>query len=1420
MSSLRDLTDIPAKYRSIFSPIRQFNRVQSEIFDDVFRTKKHIVVSAPTGSGKTAIFELAIVNLLMSLEQTNCNTESVKIVYVAPTKALCNEMFQKWQEKFSAAVDLKVALVTGDSDPTDMSDLIDLSPYQIAVTTPEKWDSMTRKWKDHTEIANAVRLVLIDEVHLVGDTSRGPTLEAIVSRIKTFPQNRRNNGQIRFISVSASLPNIEDVAKWICAGQPDDSVRTFKIEENQRPIKLKRYVRGFTPQTNSFYFNNYLTSELIKIVDGILAQLSTEKQILIFCPTRNDVESSLDQLRNGGQLLGKVQLNGMQRSILKDVCSRIKDDKLRSAVKVGFAFHHAGLSYDDREQIENAYRNGAIKILLSTNTLAMGVNLPAHTVIIKSTEHFFKGTTQEISDSMILQMMGRAGRQQYNTTGCVYIMTKADRKEFYEKLAVGTVQIESHLNNKLAEFLNAEIALNTITDNDASVMQWLRTTFLFTRTTNRSAMTKNSNEEAALKDLCKRAIEDLQRSKAVELKPDGSVSTLPFGVIMAKYFLSIPTIVAFQGLRGSESIFGILDKIVCCNEFTDIYVRRNEKKILNDVNYRLRFPIPSISAASNQMAIQTVPQKVSCLLQAFLSGETIENSGLLVDQRRIVQITERMTSSLIDFFQTSQFTNECFDAILASTILIKSLRTKTWSDRDVFGELNISKADADKLIKSGVNNVDTLMQTKPREIEDILNKGIQFGKHLIDEAVKKFPCYAVNVDVMAGHAIIVRVAQTNFGYTRQSTTVDTGLTLLIGDSCNRLIYYDDIQPALNDSGCFEKLLSIESKATVVRVHVIHHNLVGADKMVEYCIGEKTTPEKNVTPVKKINKNVLPKNNKRNSKSKKFFAPKTPSDKSSKSTGKQSTMSQYFVPKMNKPDQNTITPQIRSAFEPINRISASKKLIFSPDLFSTPIEATQKPEQLYNFDYLPSSSNSTPPNQLGDVYINQSDEVKQTPCLAETPIQSKIQEQRNKQDGSMNGFVRANAIFKNDIVNDSTVEKPADTRKQSSIHHLCLDNIESLFADFDQVEDVDQVEDEVLQILGRLDSPDPSNSQTKTRGMADAPMHKKDCDESIQKILNVNVKIDSSEVIKNDFDDSDEWLNQVEMPQSCQPSECIDLPSEFWNDFNSDDSTTNHVEKDTYNDEPPAKIMAIKNVGEKNSTVVRVSPPKQRTVLSSPNKQQPSTSALSASQVSASSNEAVCGSPKRNESSAELKSPEPSISRMNVSEFAFRPPPKMLPSTSRQTNMKRSANYTEPKPFVPKKSKLIDVLMKNGEKKQNEYGRTINSLTNGNVKQQKVGKTSLKQVFTRITRNEPKPDVDADMMLEQCKERLKTDANYNEHDFARDFCKYKILKLAPPNPQLNDEEDTMFPDLDELTHVSYDDNTFNFATPSSCLSFNA
>lgn len=145
---------------------------------------------------------------------------------MAPTKALCNEVYVSWRRKFEP-YNLTIGLVTGDADLEEIADLSDLKPIQIVVTTPEKWDAMTRKWKDHRDIAAMIKLVLIDEIHLVGDEWRGPTLEAIVSRIKTFQVEEKNC--IRFIAVSASLPNIEDVCNWINFGGSQSSIKAFRF---------------------------------------------------------------------------------------------------------------------------------------------------------------------------------------------------------------------------------------------------------------------------------------------------------------------------------------------------------------------------------------------------------------------------------------------------------------------------------------------------------------------------------------------------------------------------------------------------------------------------------------------------------------------------------------------------------------------------------------------------------------------------------------------------------------------------------------------------------------------------------------------------------------------------------------------------------------------------------------------------------------------------------------------------------------------------------------------------------------------------------------------------------------------------------------------------------------------------------------
>lgn len=159
---------------------------------------------------------------------------------------MCNEIYNSWLQKFDY-LGIKTFLLTGDTDPDHLIDLCDLKAYQIIVTTPEKWDSLTRKWKDSRDFISAIKLFLVDEVHLLNDQKRGPVLEAIVSRIKTFSLNnnvnKKINGEVmqnadmylsrkvRIVVLSATVSNVEDLGHWLNAGsKTKDSAKWFRFE--------------------------------------------------------------------------------------------------------------------------------------------------------------------------------------------------------------------------------------------------------------------------------------------------------------------------------------------------------------------------------------------------------------------------------------------------------------------------------------------------------------------------------------------------------------------------------------------------------------------------------------------------------------------------------------------------------------------------------------------------------------------------------------------------------------------------------------------------------------------------------------------------------------------------------------------------------------------------------------------------------------------------------------------------------------------------------------------------------------------------------------------------------------------------------------------------------------------------------------
>ena len=171
---------VPPIYESIF-PYPSFNPMQSKLAQQAFHSNENMVIAAPTGSGKTAVHELAICRLHLSK-----NGAPMKCVYIAPNKALCQQRWNEWSKRFSAC-GLKALEVTGDIDLKDCLRLV--AKASIIITTPEKWDSLTRVWRDHVYLLTATDLLLLDEIYHLGE-DRGPALEMVIVRMRVLAQER------------------------------------------------------------------------------------------------------------------------------------------------------------------------------------------------------------------------------------------------------------------------------------------------------------------------------------------------------------------------------------------------------------------------------------------------------------------------------------------------------------------------------------------------------------------------------------------------------------------------------------------------------------------------------------------------------------------------------------------------------------------------------------------------------------------------------------------------------------------------------------------------------------------------------------------------------------------------------------------------------------------------------------------------------------------------------------------------------------------------------------------------------------------------------------------------------------------------------------------------------------------------------
>ncbi|KAL4067802.1 DEAD-domain-containing protein [Scleroderma citrinum] len=717
---LRLVSDLPDRYRGVFK-FGVFNAIQSTCMDKIISGIfwhplyiNHTYVGlAPTGSGKTVLFDLAIIRMLTT--QAANNPQSTKCVYVAPSKALCTEKHREWNAKFGG-LGIKSCELTGDTISFGADIWGEARNSQIMYA--EKWDSLTRNWGEHSRILSKIKLFLVDEVHILNE-SRGSTLEVIVSRMKM-----RGSG-IRFLLVSATVPNIEDIANWIGSNEGNSPATVFQFGEEFRPCQLQKFVYGIPrPKAqNDFAYAHALDRRLF----GLLQQHSQQKPILVFCPTRKGTVDTAKQLATDYEEAMKAR-NSLPWSLPTRIDANFHDKDLATLTRIGVAVHHAGLNLDDRKVVEDLYLQKTLRVLVATSTLAVGVNLPAHIVVIKGVKLYHNGQTKEYSDLEILQMMGRAGRPQFDNEGIAIILCEPELQNKYRALVQGTTTIESSLHRNLVEHLNSEICLGAITDH-GNAKDWLCGSFFFCRIQKNPqyydiGKVENETWQEKIDAIVMQAVSALRDTQLITYnEKDGSFCSTQYGDIMSKCYVHQTTMRSILELPDSANIREIMYEKI--RQYNDI-----------------RFPIRKVSTAKD---------KIFLLVQAMLAGLPLNSPEFRVpDSQPYLEAISifRHFSRIVTAITEVAIVKQCGAQVKYALELTRCLHAKAWEDHPLvlrqiehIGEKSLTNSNCNEVLaEHGINSIQKLVQTSSSRIEELLNRRPPFGSEVL-AAARGFPRY-------------------------------------------------------------------------------------------------------------------------------------------------------------------------------------------------------------------------------------------------------------------------------------------------------------------------------------------------------------------------------------------------------------------------------------------------------------------------------------------------------------------------------------------------------------------------------------------------------------------------------------------------------------------------------------------------------
>lgn len=519
--------DIKTIINTAYPYIKEFNPAQKAVIESGYlEDKSNYIISIPTASGKTVLGILPALKTILN---------GGKAIYAAPLLSIQNEKVKEF--KAFEEHGIKVGKHPSNSD--------------LSVMVFESFDALTRfSWN----VLREVDTLIIDEFHMIGEYSRGPTLESAITRAKII------NPSLRIIALSATLKNIDEIEQWL-----DGKT----VEHDYRPVPLNKEV------LDAEMFNTKNKNDVIvKIVEKAIEDNS---QALSFVSTRRFTESlatyvakkidkktTKEQKQKFKQVADKLlEVPKKKGSLPTTTCL-----KLAEAAEKGVVFHHAGLFNEQKEIIEDEFRNGNILMITATPSLMYGVNLPSKYVVIRDHTRWTSNGPASIPVFDYEQMSGRAGRPQYDDVGHSYLVAKTMDEAFdlEARYVNGEIELTNSklIDNKDAIYkqIIAQIA-SSLSKNLDDLNDFFGKTLYGFQMKNNPSMSMFAQD--SLNWELESALEFLLQNGIIRATPEG-LKTTDFGNLIAKSNYAVETAVkikeyvsTMEKLNPAEMIYALAE---------------------------------------------------------------------------------------------------------------------------------------------------------------------------------------------------------------------------------------------------------------------------------------------------------------------------------------------------------------------------------------------------------------------------------------------------------------------------------------------------------------------------------------------------------------------------------------------------------------------------------------------------------------------------------------------------------------------------------------------------------------------------------------------------------------------------------------------------------------------------------------------